>query len=309
MTNSAAGYPPEKLIFLLGIMPRSGTNYLFDLILAHRGTTASHIPEDHFVAYSSLLDMFVQSIVRDINPAWGTDETRLYEGLRHGLVSLLADADEPRRIVSKTPSVTNLDLFFKLFPTSKLVILVRDGRAVTESAVRSFKHMTMETATRQWATAAQRISRFIKTQQERRQQFMLLRYEDLYTHQTEVLKRLYAFLELDTAEINFEALQNIPVRGSSTLRGENAEKVHWNPIAKTEDFNPLERFKHWTPAQHARFNWLAGDALRLFDYEPWPAKGASLVWQGYNRWHDAQQSLQRVRPFMARQVRRFSRRQ
>ena len=53
----------------------------------------------------------------------------------------------PRRLVRKTPNVNNLELFFKLFPNAHLLIIIRDGRSVVESGVRSF-HWNYETKMR-----------------------------------------------------------------------------------------------------------------------------------------------------------------
>ena len=47
-------------------------------------------------------------------------------------------------------------------------------------------------------------------------------------------------------------------------------------------FDPIARFRHWSRWQHARFNWLAGDALRLLGYEP-QATPADATEQAWNR--------------------------
>jgi hypothetical protein len=61
--------------------------------------------------------------------------------------------------------------------------------------------------------------------------------------------------------------------------------VHWDPVPKGADFQPLLRFAHWSKAQHQRFNWIAGRELGLFGYEPQFTRvgpGARLR----NRWED-----------------------
>ena len=304
LSATAPTYPSEQLIFLLGIQPRSGTNYLFDLLLAHPDCTASLLPEDFFVAYSHHLHGFVQSVLHASNPDWGLDEAGLYGSLRKTLTGWLAPPGEPRRIIAKTPSVAGLDYFFQLFPTSQVVILVRDGRAVLESGMRSFSRWTFDSAAREWAAGARTIARFQQSHASRSHQFTLVRYEDLYTQQAVELKRLFEFLNLNTQGFNFNAVDNIPVRGSSVLRGAPAADVHWQPVAKTADFNPLERFKDWTPAQHARFNWLAGDALRLFGYQPVTPAGSPAFWAARNRWLDARQDWTRWHDRLQRRWRR-----
>ncbi len=38
-------------------------------------------------------------------------------------------------------------------------------------------------------------------------------------------------------------------------------------MAKTADFNPLDRFQHWSPALTERFRWIAGRAMIELGYE------------------------------------------
>ena len=64
-----------------------------------------------------------------------------------------------KKLITSTPSVENIHNFFKLFPNVPLLILVRDGRAVVESGVRSF-NWNYEQAIREWNRSAQTIIRF-----------------------------------------------------------------------------------------------------------------------------------------------------
>jgi hypothetical protein len=59
---------------------------------------------------------------------------------------------------------------------------------------------------------------------------------------------------------------NLPVRGSSEFHGKK-ENIHWDPVKKTPDFNPLQRWSHWGRALHERFNWISGRYLVQFGYE------------------------------------------
>ena len=40
--------------------------------------------------------------------------------------------------MTKSPSVAHLDRFFAFFPRARLLILVRDGRSVAQSAIDTF---------------------------------------------------------------------------------------------------------------------------------------------------------------------------
>lgn len=65
------GYPAEQLILVLGIMPRSGTNYLYDLLLTHADCTASRVPEDFLVAQAHWLNGYVEAVHGKWSPRWG----------------------------------------------------------------------------------------------------------------------------------------------------------------------------------------------------------------------------------------------
>jgi hypothetical protein len=93
------------------------------------------------------------------------------------------------------------------------------------------------------------------------------------------------------------------MRGSSVLRRTQAAAVHWQPVVRTVEFSPLEGFKAWMPAQPTRFNWLAGNALRLFGYQPSTPAGSPAYWAGRNRWVDESQSW----PHWQERVRRLRR--
>src|SRR4029450_11031710 len=123
-----------------GILPRSGTNFLWDLLLIHPDCTRARTPvnEDLFLDHSDDLVAFVSTVRAAGDPIWGTfgpDTTdRLYAAIGDGLLSFLW-TDQDRRLLSKSPSVRHLDRFFSFFPRARLLILVRDGRAVLQSAM------------------------------------------------------------------------------------------------------------------------------------------------------------------------------
>jgi|SRR5579864_1335368 len=295
-------------IFILGIAPRCGTNYLHDLIRMHPDcdSGSSVLEEDHLVANARLLMKYVDGVSRRWNRALGANELQfekaaLAKGLGQGLMTFLRDqlerrkqlagnkggAGSLRRLVTKTPSVKNLELFSRLFPESPLLILVRDGRSVVESSAKTFNH-PHGYAAREWARAARIILDF--QSQNPGSKHLLVRYEDLYCNLETELRRIFAYLKLDPASYDYSAAANLPVRGSSTFRGQPtsyhvswvAEGIHWQPVQKPQSFNPVERWAGWTRAKHERFNWLAGEPLERFGYARKNAPGGRLFWWVWN---------------------------
>jgi hypothetical protein len=292
-------------IFILGISVRSGTTYLQDLLRVHPDCDVDGIEleEDHFLGYADLLVEYAKRVTSywKSGPEQLQRERELVcQCIGDGLLSYLRLQVRNRRemagqghekplraLVTKTPSISNLNLFFNIFPNADLLILLRDGRSVTESSVKSFYRSFVEEA-RRWASGCAQIKRF--TEANRGGRFLVVRYEDLYSKTETEVHRILEFLRLDAAAYDFAAAMNLPVRGSSTLRQNGAEwsqtsvapGIHWSPVPKAPDFRPLERWSHWNRAQHERFNWIAASWLEYFGYELKSYRGNRWFWTVWN---------------------------
>jgi hypothetical protein len=258
-------------IFILGIMPRSGTNYLWDLVCLHPhcGQARSPIREDFFLEASDHLLAYTKEVREWWDPMWGSLDEGLmevfHESLGEGLVSFLW-VDRQRRLVTKSPSVRHIDRFFKFFPRARLLVLVRDGRSVVQSSMATFG-WDFDRAARQWAAAADEIRRFELSGRSLASRWMLVRYEDLLNDLEGSLSRVFRFLELDEKVFDLEAASSLPVRGSSFFLGLGHDSIHWEPVEKDADFDPRERWRSWSPRLHERFEWIAGRQLRYLGYE------------------------------------------
>jgi hypothetical protein len=280
-------------IFILGIAQRSGTNYLHDLLALHPDCAMRKPPtlEDYLLRHSDHLLAYAGSLSPFWEEHWkfGGQEAALLQALGDGLASFLAAAAPGKRVLTKTPSVYNIDHLPKLFPHAHLLILVRDGRAVAESTYRSFQRSYEYTA-RMWAYGAKLIRSFLEAREAYQpRKHLLVRYEDLVRDTRGEMRKILDFLELDADAYDFDAAENIPVRGSSVHRG-STEKLHWDPVQKTENFKPLNRFAHWSQGMHNRFNWIAGKELEYFGYSLEPDGGGWLA-RLLNRGRDARFKL------------------
>lgn len=258
-------------IFILGILPRSGTNHLWDLLHLHPACVPARAPirEDLFLEHSDHLATFVTAVRSSWDPNWGAfpdDLARKLSGsLGDGLISFLSDGRDGR-LLTKSPSVHHIDRFFTFFPDARLVILVRDGRSVTQSCMATFG-WAFERGARSWAAAADEIRRFTSDGHgEYQGRYLVVRYEDLVQDLHGSLGPVLRFLELDEKDFDFKAAEELPVRGSSTYFGPDHGSVHWDPVPRREDFDPIERWRSWDREQHERFEWIAGDQLRHFGY-------------------------------------------
>jgi protein-tyrosine sulfotransferase len=267
-------------IFIHGILPRSGTNYLWDLLLLHPDCARAVEPvrEDLFLDHSDHLVRFVEDVQRAWDPRWGEFSagltSRLLAALGEGLMSFLW-TDRDRKLITKSPSVRNLSRFFTFFPNARLLVLVRDGRSVTQSSMDTFG-WGFERSARAWADAAEEIIRFRQANLQASDRWRLVRYEDLIEDIDRELPEILRFAGLDPSAYDLEAARELPVRGSSVFFGPGRSSVHWEPVRKDVNFSPNERWRTWTVSQLERFDWLAGNQLRALGYAEQPPRRRAL---------------------------------
>lgn len=264
MATQRAGGPP---IFILGMLQRTGTNHLWDMFGLHPDVELLQpVFEDHLVRWSPHLTAYVEDVSRGWSEEWGVPDTEraaLLKAIGGGIQDWLADRSS-RRVVTKMPSVEQALNFFDLFPDSPLVLIVRDGRSVSESGVNSFG-WSYERAFRRWRLAADIV---LELQQSYGgdPRFSLVRYEDTVDRPIDVMKRLCLATGLDTEAFPFERLEALPVRGSSTLKAVGDEKIHWTPVERSDGFDPRERWHSWDDHLHRRFAAVAGSAQEALGY-------------------------------------------
>ena len=261
----------QQPIFLLGISGRSGTNFFHRALALHpdcHRATKRYIHEDHFLHYADPLFEYVEKLcqrwARNKNKSPNPDAKKaLLKSIGEGLVSYLHQQTAGKPILTKTPSVRNLPYFFELFPNARLLILMRDGRAVVESSVKSFG-LSYEKAIEVWVTGARTILAFDQEHKEMGLNYRLVKYEDLVTNPASEMRRVLTFLELDPALYDFTAPARLPIFFSSKFMNGSWKR---SVVDKTPDFKPLERWRNWDIAMHERFNRAAGKEMEALGYE------------------------------------------
>jgi hypothetical protein len=258
-------------IFIHGILPRSGTNFLWDLMLLHPACAPAVPPvrEDLFLDHSDHLVAFAAEVRAAWDPRWGLFDPdipqRLHAALGEGLTSFLW-VERDRRLLTKSPSVRHLERFFSFFPSARLLVLIRDGRSVVQSCMDTFG-WEFERAARAWAEAAKEVLRFQSTQSKWADQWRIIRYEDLVDDLDAHLPGVLEHAGLDVAAYDMEAARNLPVRGSSVHLGEGHSSIHWEPVPRSPAFAPTERWRGWTTDDHQRFAWIAGEQMTALGYD------------------------------------------
>jgi len=277
-------------IFILGISQRSGTNFLFNLLGLHPDCErVGPIWENFLLNDAQLLVDYADAVYRRWSADWDVPgvvgpPTVLLENIGDGLITFLnrqKQASDSRRLLTKTPSVENLQCFFEFFPRAQLLLVVRDGRAVTESGVRSFG-WDYDWTMRYWASGARRILQLADDPGHFAGQFLIVKYEDLVSDAENTLRRVFDFLDLPAAAFDFAGALDLPVSGSSELIKQGEKEVHWHPVQKTADFDPLRRFAHWGRSRHERFNWIAGECQARLGYCLETRDDARWLWSARN---------------------------
>ena len=251
-------------VFIHGILFRSGTNFLFQLLRLHPDLAPGRdqVFEDRFLEHSDGVFQFVES-VKSASELPDEIADQLLVSIGDGLLSFLVSAPRKRLLV-KNPRVRHLDRFFSLFPRARLIVLLRDGRSVVQSGMTSFG-WKLATGAHRWAEAAEEIADFSRatTDQSR---FLIVRYEDLVTDLRPQMERILDFCELERRKFDFEQAARLPVHGSSEFFGPERRPSNWKPVERDEDFDPRHRWREWSSAMHEEFWAIAGAQMRALGY-------------------------------------------
>jgi hypothetical protein len=206
-------------VFVLG-HPRSGTSLTCRLLLDHLGINFG--TESQFIVrlyqrldrYGDLHDdrrlrHLFEDISKerffertrhnfgfclDIHRAMRAMEERTYAGALRAIFGQFAASQGLVRWGDKTPEYSrHLPLFRRLFPDAQYVHVVRDGRRVAVSMLKTgFGAKTALEAAKEWTHCVERIQRF--GQEMPPDQFLEIRYEDLIAEPVHTMARVAEFL-------------------------------------------------------------------------------------------------------------------
>jgi protein-tyrosine sulfotransferase len=262
----APAAPPA--IFVHGVLPRSGTNFLADTLALHPHVHAHpgrlwEFPLLYVAPGAEALQREFLSMFKPNGEVMGRFDLLAY--LASGwLVALQREAGE-RRLLLKSPHVQNLGLFRHIFPNDTLLLCLRDGRDVIQSSLNTFTRWHLRSKgfaelAREWRYATEAILSFEPGGEHAYDNAKVVRYEALVEHTEAVMRDTLLHSRLDPELFDFEALRRLPVRGSSSLATRDDQR--WAPHDKPKDFQPVGRWrKAWSSREKRRFKGIAGAAL------------------------------------------------
>jgi hypothetical protein len=259
-------FPPVLMIH--GIYQRSGTVYLGELLRLHPKIHA--YPNDVWEIpllqnIEGLLQMqsaFFQEYVQNKDRL---DSAFLLPLLGASFLRYMHSFADPSKVLLlKQPSVRNLCFFNALFPDEKLVLLIRDGRDVVASVIRTWPEIPFETACNKWNEAALQIIQFQNMSEEFQPSHIVVKYEACVADPEGTTRKLLEFCGLDASVYPFEAIPDLPLRGSSKTFSKG--HVSWEPKAKEDCFQLAGAWTEWGACQKRLFETIAGDSMRAFGY-------------------------------------------
>lgn len=281
----------DQAIIIRGIRPRSGTNFLAQLLDVHPDVAAhpNEIWEWPHFQHADLLIEYANAIAS--SPKAQKFQPRRF--LRHlgdawfGYLSGFVEGG--KRVMLKDPSTGHIDAFFTFFPESYLLVIVRDGRDQISSALRSGfgvpppfapLHPTtwhrvvgpsdFEILCRRYRESAERILDFVQggdTSRNVDRQVKIVHYEHIHLETEATMRQLLDFVQLDADLYEFGDLGSIPVKGSSFFRNEDDQIDFAKGLAKDDTFSPIGRWHDWSRAWRNTFDRVCGNSMRRLGYD------------------------------------------
>jgi len=260
----------NKYLFILGILQRCGSNYLYNILIRHRDAEPCAQPGEDFIMYTS--DGIFESaaaIKHRWHRSWIGERRNFFykrylQAIGKGILNyyLCPDNIKNKLVITKTPFSNNIANFRSIFPDVRLIILIRNGKNLIESGVRTFG-WNYENAFHNYAESANRILEFLNSEKNHKLT-LLLKYEDVFTHFGPTIQKLCRFLDLDPDGFNMHQIENLPVIGSSEHM--TKKKKNWDPVDDKTGFNPIKRSSEWNPELHEKFDRICGGWHKKLGY-------------------------------------------
>jgi len=269
-------------IMIVAPMGRSGTSVFKAMLASHPDLYLSHVAEDYFGHGADKLQDYVDGLF----VLWDRMEGKKYTGpgpfdrdsllaeIGRTMLRYVGASDPVKRPVLKSPSFGELHVTLRMFPTANFLILLRDPRSIVESYLKVQDQwgfdFTIDQLASNWAFRARTLLDLIAHEQDavRENRLVIVRYERLVAQRSDVLDEVTDKLGLNPFPPGSMPDETFPVIGSSFDSRTSDDRVSFAPIAPPPDFAPLERWRHWSPERHARFNRLCGEMMKRWGYQP-----------------------------------------
>lgn len=266
---TARGIGRGPALIIHGIMPRSGTVYVGELLRRHPQLYAypNHLWELPALSLTADVRRLQQKFLLGYKPNIGKLEDDDFLPLFGAAIMAFLNGQVPptQRVLSKMPNVQYLGHFFSMFPHENLLILTRDGRDVVHSTLRTWRHLNFIQVCLRWNRSARSIlSTLEQFRRCGRSGYWVGRYENALTAPEDFVREACRQFQLNEDCYPFAEIDKIRVIGSSKL--ESQDKVLWRHLKRPQNFRPIEYWKDWSPLRKKIFKVIAGQSLLDLGY-------------------------------------------
>ncbi|MGD9209477.1 MAG: sulfotransferase [Desulfobacteraceae bacterium] len=266
VSEEIRGADRPSAIILHGVMRRSGTNFIGELLGLHPDFCSypGKVWEAPLLSASSHLieaqETFLNGFQRNREHFSQTDFLPLFGSAF--IAYLHSYVPQGKRTLIKVPGVEQIWNFSNVFPNEKLIILQRDGRDIVASTINSWPEYDFTEMCMKWKKSQELI---LKLKEEpKTSACCFVKFEDAVSDSKTFIKRLFSQLEIDDTSYPYDQVDQLPIKGSSQIKVEG--KMTWKPVEKPKTFNPIGRWRKWTDQQKTTFKEICGETLIRAEY-------------------------------------------
>ncbi len=250
--------PPAIIIH--GVMPRSGTVYIGELLRLHPDVYAypNEMWEIPFLELTGdfkniqrhFFDRYKQNSEKmnelDLLPLFGASL----------IAYLYTFVPQGKTLLIKVPDVKFLSYFPVMFPHEKMLLLMRDGRDLVSSTVRTWPKKDFSSVCKEWDLCARLMLAFSALHNKHEEKFPFVKYEEIVAHPQDFVTKACTWYDLDADKFPYNEIKRLAYRGSSTLQSKG--DVSWEPIKSASNAKTVGHWEHWTAKQIKLFKEIAG---------------------------------------------------
>jgi len=249
--RSNRGSDRESAIIIHGVMPRSGTNYIAALLRLHPDLYA--FPNDIYEipllkCSGDILNAqkrFFQSYPKNMERIGSNDFLPLFGS--SFIAYLHSFVPNGQRMLIKVPNVQYLSHFFSLFPHENLLVVMRDGRDLVSSTIKTWPQKKFSDVCDEWNCSTKMILGFNDYHSDKSDAYLMAKYEDVVRDPVVFVKNACKRFGLDHNMYPYEDIEKIP-------------------LVKPKSFNSIGRWHEWPVEKKQTFKKIAGQMLIDSDY-------------------------------------------
>lgn len=255
----------NKVYFVAGC-PRSATSAFSWAIAEHKDLTTS--AESNFLFYllrdttSSLYSAY--DTAKEVGDGWfnkhNVDQNEYLEYIGSGVKKMFTDKCGSNIFIEQSPeNILIVDKILAMFPNAKIINMVRDGREVVSSMLKSGFSSPWS---KDFKLACETWNHFVKKGWEFSQKYpenvLNVYQKDLVYDTDNTVKKVFDFLELDYEEKTVEYLLTKRVNSSYG----NDEKNNFK-TAKDTALLKKPQWESWSKSEKKEFWKIAGSTMKM----------------------------------------------